>query len=160
METLSTRPPTRPRQRASRVRFERFELADGTPAKDWVLATRRRRCAAWALDVGLFVASLGVGWAVSTWRRWGQGSTPGKAILGLTVFDVGTRRPCTRRRMALRALGHQGIVVLLGIATLGLGWLYALAGMCGVNRRPLWDEWAQVIVLAQPSSLEPSRKAS
>lgn len=152
MTTIDAGSPVRTRTPSSRVPIDRFALTDGTPARNWLLATRRQRLAAWALDVGLFACTLGVGWAAGTWRRWGHGSTPGKAILGLTVFDVDTRRPCTRRRMATRALGHQGLVLLMGVATLGIAWLYALAGFCGVNRRPIWDEWARVLVLARPST--------
>lgn len=151
MTTTGAGSATRTRKPSARVPIDRFTLGDGTPATSWVLATRRQRLAAWVLDVVLFLGTLGVGWTIATWRRWSRGSTPGKAILGLTVFDIDTRRPCTRRRMGIRALGHQGLVLLMGLATLGAAWLYALAGFCGINRRPLWDEWARVIVLA-PSS--------
>lgn len=115
---------------------------------------RRRTCAgvvAWALDLALIVATLGVGWLLWAWRTWPHGTTPGKRALGLTVFGTDTCRPADRRRMALRALVHRGWARLFGIATFGLGYAYVLGGAAGQSRRTLCDDWAQTVVLARPA---------
>lgn len=65
------------------------------------------------------------------------------------VFAIDTRLPASRARMVLRGVVYQGAAVLLGLSTLGFGWIL-IAGAAGENRRTLYDEWAQVVVLAQP----------
>ncbi|HEY1973147.1 MAG TPA: RDD family protein [Pseudonocardia sp.] len=127
-------------------------MADGTPSVDWRPVGVVRRLGAWLLDVALFGATLGVGWLAWTWREWARGSTPGKSIMGMAVFDSRTGRLAQRPRMAKRALGYQGVVVLLGVSTLGLGWLYCLAGMLGPSRRTHCDEWSGVVVLTSPAA--------
>jgi hypothetical protein len=89
--------------------------------------------------------------------RLGPGTTPGKSLLGLTVFDTDTdtRRPATRNRMALRVLVYQVVVVLLGEVTLGLGWLYCVGAALGANRRTVYDEWSRAVLLERPR--QPSR---
>jgi len=139
------RPATR-----GRVTRRDYRLADGTPAAGWKPAARWRRFSAWLLDIGLFVVTLGIGWTVWTWRSWAQGSTPGKSLLGLTVFGTDTRRPAGRGRMVQRALVYQSVVLLLGVATLGLGWLYCVAAALGASRRTVYDEWSHAVVLQRP----------
>ncbi len=85
------------------------------------------------------------------WHTAARAATPGQAALGLMVFATDTRRPATRPRMLLRGVVYHGTAVLIGVATLGIGWLYAVAGALGANRRTLYDEWAQVVVLAPPN---------
>lgn len=128
-----------------------FRLADGSPLTGWTLATRRRRAAAWALDLALILATLGIGWAIFAWRLWTHGTTPGKVRLGLVVFATDTRRPATRARMALRSLVYRSLAKLIGLCTAGIGWLYVLAGASGTTRRTLYDDWSQTIVLARPT---------
>jgi hypothetical protein len=96
------------------------------------------------------VVTLGVGWSMWVWRDWARGTTPGKSLLGLTVFGTDTRRPATRNRMALRALVYQVVVLLLGVATLGLGWLYGVGAALGANRRTVYDEWSHAVLLERP----------
>ena len=110
--------------------------------------------AAWALDAALFAVTLGIGWTVWAISLAGRSTTPGMRALGMTVFATDTRRPATRRRMLLRGLVYQPLAVLLGVSTLGFGWLYVVAGVAGAQRRTLYDEWAQVVVLV------PSRPVS
>lgn len=145
---MSTASPTSPP-------WAEFRLADGSPLTGWTLATRRRRAAAWALDLVLILATLGIGWAISTWRLWAHGTTPGKARLGLVVFAIDTRRPATQARMALRGLVYRSLANLIGLATAGIGWIYVLAGAGGATRRTLYDDWSQTIVLAGPRRLTP-----
>ena len=44
----------------------------------------------------------------------------------MVVFTADTRRPAPRRRMLLSGLAYQATAVLIGIATLGIGWLYVV----------------------------------
>ncbi|MGH3915231.1 MAG: RDD family protein [Pseudonocardiaceae bacterium] len=131
----------------------KFRLADGSPLNGWTLATRRRRAAAWALDLVLILVTLGIGWAISAWRLWAHGTTPGKARLGLVVFATDTRLPATQARMALRGLVYRSLANLIGLATAGIGWIYVLAGANGTTRRTLYDDWSQTIVLAGPAEI-------
>lgn len=116
---------------------------------DWPPAGRRRRLGAWLLDVVLFAGTLGFGWLAWTWHCWASGETPGKRLLGVCVVDSWTNRPADRSRMALRALAYQGLAVLLGLATFGLGWLYCIGAVLGAGRRTLYDEWSHTVVLAR-----------
>jgi len=136
-----------------RVARREYRLADGAPAAGWEPAARWRRLGAWLLDVALFVVTLGIGWAVWAWHSWAWGTTPGKSLLGLTVFGTDTRRPATRARMALRALVYQSVVMLIGVATLGLGWLYCVAAALGTGRRTVCDEWSHAVLLQRPRKL-------
>lgn len=52
--------------------------------------------------------------------------------------------------MAQRALVYQSVVLGLGVATLGLGWLYCVAAALGASRRTVYDEWSHVVVLKWP----------
>lgn len=130
-----------------------FRLADGAPATGWEPAGPSRRLAAWLLDVALFVVTLGVGWLGWTWTMSARATTPGKAALGLMVFATDTRQPATRSRMALRGVVYQGAAMLIGIATLGIGWIYMISSVTGRNRRTLYDEWSQAVVLARPRTI-------
>jgi hypothetical protein len=143
---MSTR-GTLSRHRAGR---REYRLADGMPAVGWLPASRPRRLAAWLLDVGLFVTTLGVGWLVWLWRGWARGTTPGKALLGVTVFGTDTHRPATRSRMAQRALVYQLAAALIGLATLGVGWLYCVGSVLGANRRTVYDDWSRTVLLQRP----------
>jgi hypothetical protein len=133
-----------------RVSRREYQLADGAPAAGWESAAHWRRVSARLLDIGLFGVTLGIGWIVWTWRSWAHGTTPGKSLLGLTVFGTDTRRPVGRDRMALRALVYQSVVILIGVATLGLGWLYCVAATLGTSRRTVYDEWSHTVLLQRP----------
>jgi hypothetical protein len=124
-----------------------YLLSDGSPAHEWHPSPRSVRFGAWLLDVALCVLTLGVGWLVWLWRDWARATTPGKAMFGLAVFGTDTRQPATRSRMARRALVYQLAALSLGVATLGLGWLYCLAMAFGSSRCTVYDEWSRVIVL-------------
>jgi|SRR5882757_2141506 len=143
---MSTR-GTVSRRRAAR---REYRLANGVPAVGWLPASRRRRLGAWLLDVGLFIGTLGLGWLVWVWRAWARGTTPGKSLLGVIVFDTDTHRPATRSRMAQRALVYQSAAALIGLATLGVGWLYCVGSVLGTNRRTVYDEWSRAVLLERP----------
>jgi hypothetical protein len=68
----------------------------------------------------------------------------------MIVFTTDTRRPASRRRMLLSGLVYQATAVLIGIATLGVGWLYVVGAALGSSRRTIYDEWSQVVVMDRP----------
>jgi len=47
-------------------------------------------------------------------------------------------------------LVYQAVVVLLGVATLGLGWLYCVGAALGASRRTVYDEWSHAVLLQRP----------
>jgi hypothetical protein len=68
----------------------------------------------------------------------------------VTVFDTDTHRPATRSRMAQRALVYQSVAALIGLATLGVGWLYCVGSVLGADRRTVYDEWSRAVLLQRP----------
>jgi hypothetical protein len=134
--------PGHPAGLSTRRRRPRCRLATGHP--HW------RRVSAWVLDLALFAVTLGIGWSLWVWRDWARRTTPGKSLLGLTVFDTDTRRPAPAIGWRWRALVYQVVVVLLGVVTLGLGWLYCVGAALGANRRTVYDEWSHAVVLERP----------
>lgn len=135
---MSTAIPTQTRTKRSRQVF---------PPAGWRPAARGRRALAWVVDIALGVATLGVGWLLLALWLWGRGTTPGKRLLGLTVFAVDTRLPATRRRMAERTLLHQALAHLCCLATFGIAYLYVLAPVVVGSGRALYDDWARTAVL-------------
>lgn len=142
--------------RSAELRLGQYRDASGDRLTAWVLASRPRRAGAWAVDVLLFVGTLGVAWLVTVRTLWPHGTTPGKPLLGLRVFGTDTRCPADRRRMARRCLVHRTAARALGIATLGIGYAYVVGGAAGAGRRTLYDEWAQTVVLAGPAERTPA----
>lgn len=130
-----------------------YRLADGSPAAGWRPPSRGRRAAAWALDLGLGVVTLGVGWAIWSYRLTARSTTPGMSLLGLMMFASDTRTPATRSRMLLRGLVYLPLAAVIGLVTVGLGWIYVVVGLLGANRRTLYDEWARVVVLVPPPAV-------
>ena len=65
-------------------------------------ASKGRVAAAYALGIGLFIATLGVGYLIWAAVAWGQGQTPAQRLLGLRCWRRDTRRVAGRKHMALR----------------------------------------------------------
>ncbi|MGH3204880.1 MAG: RDD family protein [Streptosporangiaceae bacterium] len=65
-------------------------------------ASKGRVAAAYALAVGLFIATVGVGYLIWAAVAWGQGQTPAQRLLGLRCWRRDTGRVAGRKHMALR----------------------------------------------------------
>ena len=66
------------------------------------LASFQHRLGAYALDVGLAILTLGIGWIIWSLVVWGKGQTPAKQILKIRVYAAEGRRPATWGHMAVR----------------------------------------------------------
>lgn len=70
----------------------------------WAIASPQHRLGGRAVDVAMYVVTLGIGWVIWSLVVWGQGQTPGKQIVKLRVYDKRTRNPVKWGHMAIREL--------------------------------------------------------
>ena len=101
-----------------------------------------RRAAGWALDLGLAVLTLGVGWLIALGFCIRRGQTPGKVLLGMwVVHDDGTTP-------SLRTLLVREIILkyVVGALTLELSTLVA-GGQAAWAHRTWWDLVTRTMVV-------------
>jgi uncharacterized RDD family membrane protein YckC len=65
-------------------------------------AGKGRVAASFFLAIGLFIATLGLGYLIWQVVAWDQGQTPAQRLLGLRCWRRDTREVAGRRHMALR----------------------------------------------------------
>jgi uncharacterized RDD family membrane protein YckC len=105
---------TEPRSATIKVGYEQF-LPPPVPPGMWfdrdtslILpqgvrpASKGRVAASYALGIGLFIATLGVGYLIWAALAWDQGQTPAQRLLGLRCWRRDTGRVAGRKHMALR----------------------------------------------------------
>jgi uncharacterized RDD family membrane protein YckC len=68
------------------------------------LASPAHRLGANAVDAGLMLVTLFIGWAIWSLVMWGSGQTPGKSILKIRVLNEPTGTPATWGQMLIRQL--------------------------------------------------------
>jgi uncharacterized RDD family membrane protein YckC len=66
------------------------------------LATPRHRLAAIAVDAGLYIVTLGIGWLIWNLITWGKGQTPGKQLLKIRVYGEVKNCPANWGHMLVR----------------------------------------------------------
>lgn len=66
------------------------------------MATPRHRIAGVAVDAGLAIVTLGIGFFIWSMIVWNQGQTPGKSLLKLRVLDAESRTSVNWGRMLIR----------------------------------------------------------
>lgn len=105
---------TEPRSATIKVGYEQFVPPPVPPGmwfdRDrWLIlprgvrpASKRRVAASYALAIGLFIATLGVGYLIWGAVAWGQGHTPAQRLLGLRCSRRDTGRVASHKHMALR----------------------------------------------------------
>lgn len=112
------------------------------------LSGRGKRLLATLLESVLFFVTFGIGWVVWALVVWAEGTTPAKQLMRMRVVWVANRRAATWGRMFLRDFFARGVVLtVIGILTLGIGWLVAILMIFGRTRRPLWDRMASTLVV-------------
>ena len=75
-----------------------------SPVPTSALASLGARFGAFLLEFVLFIVTLGIGWFIWSMVMWTRGTTPAKKLLGLSVVDIQTGRPCTWGHMLVRSL--------------------------------------------------------
>ena len=103
-----------PRTTAIKVGYEQFMPPPVPPGMwfdrdTWLIlpqgvrpASKGRVAASYALAIGLFIATLGVGYLIWATVAWGQGQTPAQRLLGLCCWRRDTGRVAGRKHLALR----------------------------------------------------------
>jgi uncharacterized RDD family membrane protein YckC len=66
------------------------------------LATPQHRLGAVAVDAGLYMATLGIGWLIWNLVMWGKGQTPGKQLLKIRVYGEVKNSPANWGHMLVR----------------------------------------------------------
>ena len=119
-------------------------------------ATPQHRLGGYALDLGLCLVTLGIGWFIWSLVVWGEGYTPAKKILKMRVIASGTGRPATWGHMAVREFLIPFAIGLISIPvsaiTFGIG---PLVWICidgfwifnGGQRKRLTDIMAKTYVI-------------
>jgi uncharacterized RDD family membrane protein YckC len=131
----------------------------GQPAPQWgagaqlppgvVVASTGRRVGAYFLAIPLAIVTLGVGYLIWGLVLWGKGTTPALKVLGMSCWDVETRRPPTFGKMALREIvGRaivEGICIIVGIVSFFM--------FIGAERRSIHDKIGGTIVVHDPNKV-------
>jgi uncharacterized RDD family membrane protein YckC len=73
-----------------------------TMNSDLKLATPQHRLAAAAVDAGLYLVTLGIGWSIWTLIMWAKGQTPGKQLLKIRVYGEVKNQPANWGHMLVR----------------------------------------------------------
>jgi uncharacterized RDD family membrane protein YckC len=71
-----------------------------------VVASPGHRIAAIAVDAGLYIVTLGIGWAIWNLVTWTEGQTPAKKLLKIRVLNISTMTPARWGQMCIR----QGLI--------------------------------------------------
>jgi uncharacterized RDD family membrane protein YckC len=138
------------------------------------LASPGHRIGAVAVDAGLYMVTLGIGWAIWNLVMWSKGQTPGKSLLKIRVMNEANGRPakwgqmCIRQGLIGAAISFScylsymvltirqpldgariAIVIVLGISsliTIGVG-ILDFVWLFGPKHKRLIDYWAKTYVV-------------
>ena len=148
---------TEPRSAAIKVGYEQFVPPPVPPGMwfdrdTWLIlpqdvrpASKGRVAASYALAIGLFIVTLGVGYLIWATVAWGQGQTPAQRLLGLCAWRRDTGRAAGRKHMALRQVTG---LFLNGELLMGpLLWLNSK------ELNSVGDVFAGTVVLSDPNLL-------
>jgi uncharacterized RDD family membrane protein YckC len=130
--------------------FENMSAQSAQPS-EYRFASFQHRLGAYALDAGLALLTLGIGWLIWSFIVWPEGQTPAKKILKLRTINAVTKMPATWGHMAIRELLVPLTVAIASGATGGLAWaawitieicFYFLKG-----KRTLRDYWVKTVIV-------------
>jgi hypothetical protein len=119
---------------------------------DLAPASVGQRSTAWLVNVGLFLATLGVGWLVWSVVEWCGGRNPSYRLRGLRVLRRVDGSPAGLGRSVLRELCCVMLMVptLIACAVIGLGFAMGASppeGVFGQSRRAPWDVLTRSVVV-------------
>lgn len=118
---------------------------------DYRYATFQHRLGAYALDWGLALLTLGIGWLIWSFIVWPEGQTPAKKILKLRTINIVTKQPATWGHMSIREFLIPLTVAIASGVTGALAWaawitveicFYFLRG-----KRTLRDYWVKTVIV-------------
>jgi uncharacterized RDD family membrane protein YckC len=130
--------------------FENMSAASAQPT-EYRFASFQHRLGSYALDWGLALLTLGIGWLIWSFIVWPEGQTPAKKILKLRTINVVTKQPATWGHMSIREILIPLTVAIASGITGGVVWgawiaveicFYFLKG-----KRTLRDYWVKTVVV-------------
>jgi uncharacterized RDD family membrane protein YckC len=110
------------------------------------LSSALRRLGALALDLLLFIVTLGIGWLVWSLIVWARGQSPAKQLLGMRVVHADTLETVSWGRMALREIVCKEIVGLAAAITF-VGIVLYFWLLWDDQNQELWDKMATTLVV-------------
>ena len=114
-------------------------------------ATFQHRLGAIALDAGLMILTLGIGWIIWSLIIWGDGQTPAKKILKLRTLNQTNGRAASWGHMAIREFLVPITVsiassITAGIA--GIAWIVVeIVFYFTKGQRTMRDYWVKTVVV-------------
>ena len=117
----------------------RFILPSGV-----TLTSKGRRLLALFVDAGLAIVTFGIGHIIWSFLVYGQGTTPGKKLLGIRVIKTDTMRASSWGYMFLREWIVKNAIISL---TFGLGAIWLLWDK---NSQNLYDKIMGTVVVDDP----------
>ena len=120
-------------------------------ASEYRFASFPHRLGAYAVDAGLALLTLCIGWLIWSFIVWGEGQTPAKKILKLRTINAVTKSPATWGHMALRELLVPATVAIATGFTGGLAWIawvvLEIVFYFTKGQRTLRDYWVKTVIV-------------
>jgi len=116
----------------------------GTPQ----LSSVGKRFGAYALELVLFLVTLGIGWLIWTLIILGRGQTPSKQILNMRVVGIDTGQSPGWGMMFVREFLLKGVLMSIVVSvTFGLGLILYFWLTWDDRNQELWDKILSTVVI-------------